>query len=67
MAAISILTGFIIYGAIAPLVDWITKPETPPPPPTLEAAFGRIVIRWLIRGLLVAFLSALVFAAMLFF
>ncbi|RME47118.1 MAG: hypothetical protein D6791_06620 [Chloroflexi bacterium] len=58
-----LLSGFILYGVVAEFIEWVTQPEEPNKPANLEATFGRIVLRWLVRGLLVLLLSVLIYAA----
>ncbi|MFQ5859246.1 MAG: hypothetical protein ACE5LU_26905 [Anaerolineae bacterium] len=61
--SIAFLAGFILYGLITEFIEWVMQPESPNPPPNLEATFGRVVLRWLIRSLLVLLLAVLIYAA----
>ena len=63
IASIVVLLSFMIYGVISEFSEWVARPEEELRPPELGTAFGRITLRWLIRGLLVAFLAILIYAA----
>lgn len=62
-AGLIVLFAFALYGIISEFIQWRVTRKHPGPYVPVETSFQKVLLRWLIRGLLVALLATLIYAA----